>query len=165
MVMHYTTPGGYRRLKERLEKAREAYFRVCASNEEAAGAGDSSVWHDNFAYEENQRQMHQLARRVRDLEALLGRIEVVRLRPTAPDTVRIGSRVRFRFDEDDQDQVLFIAGYDDGDPAQHRISYNSPLARALMGSQEGDLVTFRVGGRIREVEVLEILPPPPEELT
>ena len=65
-----TSRAGYQRLLDTLQAAKRRYDVVCASNEEAAGAGDSSVWHDNFAYEDNQRQMHQLARRVRDLQHL-----------------------------------------------------------------------------------------------
>ena len=64
-----TTPAGLRRLNQRLAAARQRYLDICADNEDAAGAGDTSVWHDNFAYEENQRQMHALARRLRDMQA------------------------------------------------------------------------------------------------
>ncbi len=165
MARYYTTPGGYRRLRERLDKARQAYFDVCASNEEAAGAGDSSVWHDNFAYEENQRQMQALSRRVRDLERLLGRLEVAPVPATPADSVRLGTRVRIRYEDTGKEKVLFIAGYDDGDIAEHRISYNSPLGRLLIGKEEGDVVTARFGSREQTIEVLEILPPPPEEVT
>ena len=163
--MYYTTQGGYRRLRERLEKAREAYFKVCASNEEAAGAGDSSVWHDNFAYEENQRQMQALAHRVHELEVILSQLQLVTVHATPPEAVSIGTRVRIRFVDDDREQTLFIGGYDDGEPAASRISYQSPLAQALMGKEEGDLFSARIGPRVRRIEVLDLLPPPPEEVS
>ena len=69
-----TTAAGQQRTASRLNKVRDAYDAVCASNGAAAEAGDNSVWHDNFDYEENQRQMHQLARRFRDLEDAMRRI-------------------------------------------------------------------------------------------
>ncbi len=163
--MYYTTPGGYRRLRERLEKAREAYFQVCATNEEAAGAGDSSVWHDNFAYEENQRQMQALARRVRDLENLCSQVQIAPVPASPPAEVRIGTRVRIRVDENDTEQALFIGGYDDGDPSQGRVSYNSPLAQALMGREPGDVFEARIGPRTRIIEIVELLPPPEEEIS
>ena len=49
-----TSRGGYARLQQRLQEALDSYNAVCATNAEAADAGDSSVWHDNFAYEENR---------------------------------------------------------------------------------------------------------------
>ncbi len=159
----YTTPGGHRRLCRRIEEARSAYASVCQSNEEAAGAGDSSVWHDNFAYEENQRQMHQLARRVRDLEGLLAGVAVVPLPTDAPETVRLGATVVVEPEPEGPEQRWFIAGYDDGNPALGRISYNSPLATALLGAQEGDRVAVRAARGRRFFEVVEILAPGTED--
>ena len=136
---------------------RAAWFALCATNEDAAGSGDSSVWHDNFAYEENQRQMHQLAHRVRELEAYVDRMEVVPTCTEAPETVRVGSRVRVIFDGDEQDRTFAIAGFADGDPTSGRVSYTSPLARSLVGAREGDLRQVRVGSRTRNVEIQEVL--------
>ncbi len=82
--VYYLTPAGRVRLRHRIHEARLAHEAICASNGEAAEAGDSSVWHDNFAYEENQRQMHQLARRVRTLEEILTSAAEVCSRPGAP---------------------------------------------------------------------------------
>ncbi|MFM7200040.1 MAG: GreA/GreB family elongation factor, partial [Myxococcota bacterium] len=124
----------------------------------------SSVWHDNFAYEENQRQMHQLAARVRELEQVIARLQLVPVNGQRPDTVRVGVSVRVQYEEEGREQVLFIGGYEDGDPAMDRISYNSPLARVLLGRGIGDVVKLQLGAKARTVEVLELLPPPREEL-
>lgn len=160
----YTTPAGFRRLLQKLEKAKAAYYEVCASNEEAAGAGDSSVWHDNFAYEENQRQMHQLAARVRELEQVIARLQLVPIQNQRLDAVRIGLSVRVHYEEEGREQVLFIGGYEDGDPSMDRISYNSPLAKALLGKTSGEVIKLQLGPKVRTIEVLELLPPPREEL-
>jgi len=164
MDKFYTTPAGYRRLLQRLEKARAAYFQVCASNEEAAGAGDSSVWHDNFAYEENQRQMHQLAQRIRELEMLQSRMQLVPVSQERLELIRIGACVRVRYEEDAREQTVFIGGYEDGEPAADRISYNSPLAKALLGRRPGEQIEAQIGARRRSLEIVELLPPPREEL-
>ena len=76
-----TTQHGLERTRARLAGALAEYERIVAGNAEAADAGDSSVWHDNFAYEENQRQMHQWARRIRDLREMIRRMEIVRPDP------------------------------------------------------------------------------------
>jgi len=150
------TPNGIRRLRQRIAKARAAYKEVCDSNEDAAGSGDSSVWHDNFAYEENQRQMHQLAKRVRDLEVVLAAAVVVPSDERRLDQVRVGTWVSCQDDRTPNPRRFFIAGYDDGEPSLGRISYNSPMGRHLMGAQEGDVLEVFLAGRRTELEVLEV---------
>ena len=160
----YTTPAGLRRLRQRLAAARAAYFEVCDSNEDAAGAGDSSVWHDNFAYEENQRLMHQLARRIKDLEVLINQVQIVRPAAAAPDRVAMGARVELHFLDDDSKATYLIAGWEDGDPEAGRLSYASPLGRALIGAEEGEVRLVRLARQVREVEVAGILAAPDEEV-
>ena len=160
----YTTPAGFRRLQKRIAAARRAYLDVCATNEDAAGSGDSSVWHDNFAYEENQRQMHQLAARVAELERAVAAMHLVPPASAAPNRVRVGCRVTVTFLDDDSTRLLYVAGFDDGDPKQGRVSYTAPLARVLLGAEEGDVRSFRHAGRERDVEITELLPAPAAEL-
>lgn len=152
-----TTPAGLRRFQDRLKDAIESYDRVVSTNAEAADAGDSSVWHDNFAYEENQRQMHQWARRIRDLRQTLTRMEVISP-PTCPERVQVGCMVVLCNLDDDTEHTYIIAGYEDGDLSQHRLSYTAPLARALIGGEEGEVRSLRVGGRDRRFEILAIDP-------
>lgn len=161
----FLTQAGLHRLRGRIGEARAAYLAVCADNGDAAQAGDSSVWHDNFAYEENQRQMHRLARRVRDLEELLARTKVVPAcaSTTSPTRVQLGVQVRLRYLEEDRELTLYIAGYDDGDPQAGRISYTAPLAVRLLGAEPGEIRTLREGGRSRQIEVAALLPAPGEE--
>lgn len=152
----YLTPGGARRLFKRVDAARAAYKEVCDDNPEAAQAGDSSVWHDNFAFEENQRKMHMLARQVRDLERKAAAATIMAIPKGEVLQVGLGSRVSYQLSGEDKEKMAWIAGHDDGNPAKGRISYNSPLGLALLGAKEGDLREMRVGGGFREVEVLGI---------
>jgi transcription elongation GreA/GreB family factor len=158
----YTTERGYRRFLARIAKARADYDVVVASNSDAADAGDNSVWHDNFAYEENQRQMHQLARRVRDLEGLARRITVVPPRARF-ERVTVGCAVTLDDDEGRSERVV-IGGYEDSDTAFRRVAYTAPLGQALLGAEEGDARTLQLAGRVREVTVITIEPARPEEL-
>lgn len=160
----FLTGAGMQRLRNRIAEARSAYMAVCADNENAAQAGDNCVWHDNFAYEENQRQMHRLAKRVRDLEELQARACVVPACSTAAEQVKLGTRVQLRFPTDQREVTLFIAGYDDGDPKEGRLSYTAPLAVQLIGARKGEFREIREAGRRREVEILAVLPASQEEL-
>ena len=152
------TPAGARRVRARIEDARAQYLAVCASNEEAAGAGDSSVWHDNFAYEENQRQMHQLARRVRDLEALLARARVVDLPVSAPEGVRLGTVITFDPVDAGPSRRLLLTGMDDGRLSAGRVAYNSPLGQALVGLEIGDVIELGLNGQRAEYEITGLRP-------
>lgn len=156
-VRYYLTPAGRARLAVRAAAAREAYMKVSADNPEALESGDTSGWHDNFAFEENMRQMHQLARRVRDLEEILLLAEVVPPHPN-PDRAYIGTRVHWRFADEPQARVSVIAGYDDGDVDLGRLSYNSPLGRCIVGAEPGESREFYNNGQRREVEILAVEP-------
>lgn len=159
----YTTPAGHRRYIDRIRDARRAYDEVCAGNEAAAEAGDNSVWHDNFAYEENQRQMHALARRLRDMQAMSKRMTIVRP-PVDPERVCLGAGVVIEDLDTGERERWVIAGYEDGDPTSRRLSYIAPLAQGLMGAEEGDERVIDTGRGTRRVEVVSIDAAEPGEL-
>ena len=159
------TPRSLERLIKRIDEARAAYKAVCDDNPAAREAGDSSVWHDNFAFEENQRLMHQLAHRVRELERILSNAEVIQPVKNQPERVVVGSSVTYCFEDDDVERTLYISGYEDGDPKNGRISYNSPLAMQLLGARPGDEVEVTIGGRKRTIEIISVGPAPDSELT
>lgn len=154
---YYLTPMGRVRLEQRAAAAREAYMKVCADNPDALESGDTSGWHDNFAFEENLRQMHQLARRVRELEEILQFAEVVPPHPS-PDRAYIGTRVCWRYADEEQERVALIAGYDDGDADRGRLSYNSPLGRCIVGAEPGESREFWNNGTRREIEIVAVEP-------
>jgi len=157
------TPAGLRRLRKRLADAENAYAAICASNPEAAEAGDSSVWHDNFAYEENQRQMHQWARRVRDLRAQLASVDLATPEPR-PVLVSVGCRVEVSDTREGRIHRYVLAGIDDGDLSAGRVACNSPLGAALLGAICGEVREVRAGSGVRELEVTAI-EQAPEELS
>jgi transcription elongation factor GreA len=153
------TPDGMERLQQRLERTLHEYRAVCDDNPAALESGDSSGWHDNFAFEENQRQMQRLALRIRELQRLLERAEVVPPLAREPARVIIGASVVYTLD-DGEARRAWICGYNDGDPRQGRLSYNSPLGRALIGMEPGEARQVTVAGRELTLELLEIGPTP-----
>ncbi len=152
----YLTPGGVERLRRRIAATRAAYQAICDDNPAALESGDTSGWHDNFAFEENQRQMHQLSRQVRELETLLGRAAVVPLPGVVEERVILGSRARWRFLDEAVARASWISGWDDGDPDRGRVSYNSPIGAALVGAEPGEERELRTAGTLRKIEVLDV---------
>jgi transcription elongation factor GreA len=153
---YFFSRGGLERLQQRIAEARRAYKVICDDNPAAAEAGDSCVWHDNFAFEENQRQMHQLARRVHDLEAIFAAATLITTAEAPRDRAFIGTRVTYRIDEQDAPRSCVLVGWDDGDPRQGRLSYNSPLGAALFGAHPGEAREALIAGKLRTVEVLDV---------
>lgn len=80
------------------------------------------------------------------------RVTAILAPPPPPDEVAFGSRVRFTLDG--TERTIAIVGDDEADPAASRIAFSAPLARALIGSGEGDMLAF--GGRDDAIEVLEV---------
>lgn len=80
-------------------------------------------------------------------------------RPTAPDpddpAVQFGSRVSYRGD-DDETRTVVITGEDEADPAEGRIAWTAPVARALTGAEPGGSVTLQLRGAPVELEVLSV---------
>jgi transcription elongation factor GreA len=153
---YYFLRDGIERLHLRLTAAKAAHKAACDLTPEAREAGDSSVWHDNFAFEDNQRQIHQLARRVRDLEAVLHSSTVVERPRGQPAEVVLGARLTYRYEDDAVLRTCELASYDDGDAQAGRVSYNSPLGRHLLGTRAGDQLEVMTGGRRRTLEVVAI---------
>lgn len=150
-----TTRAGYDRLQERLQAALEAYDKVCAENAYAAGDGDTSVWHDNFAYEHNQREMHRLARRIIDIKKILENIKVVGA-DSSPKTAQVGCIVTLRDSEENKEWHFEIAGYEDGNIEQGRVSYNTPLMQKIVDGKKGDQYELFLDGRDRDLTITAI---------
>lgn len=151
MTEKLTTKNGYARLQSRLQKALSAYDAVCATNAHAAGDGDTSVWHDNFAYEHNQREMHKWARRITDLKNLLAEVRVVA--PPPPTAAQLGHEITLRDKSENKEWKFEIAGYDDGDADRGRVSYTAPLLREIIGAEPGDEREVFLSGKQRTVVV------------
>jgi transcription elongation GreA/GreB family factor len=94
-----------------------------------------------------------LAEAKRDLRYWQTRRATAELAPApAGDEVAFGTRVRFRLDG--AERTLAIVGDDESDPPNGYLGFSAPLAKAMLGACEGDLVDF--AGRAEAIEVLEI---------
>jgi transcription elongation GreA/GreB family factor len=156
-----TTPAGQRRLLQRLATARAQYDAIVATNPEAAEAGDNCVWHDNFAYEENQRRMHAAARAVHDLRALVAHVQVVSVPPRL-ERVGLGARVTVERSDTGAIETWTIAGIEDGELEARRVSYTAPFARALLGAEEGETRVIVSEQKRYEVTVIGLEASPDE---
>ena len=120
----------------------------------AAGNGDRS---ENGDYIYGKKRLREIDRRIRFLTRRLDMAEVVD--PAAPreDDQRIffGATVTFA-NQKGEEKTVSIVGVDEIDTSRGYISWISPMARALIKAQEGDLVTLRAPGGTEELEILEV---------
>lgn len=152
---NYITPAGHARLKEEFEhlvkRERPHVVEIVAW---AASNGDRS---ENGDYIYGKRRLREIDRRIRFLTKRLDIAEVVDpLRQGDNDQIFFGARVTVA-DEDGQESTYTIVGVDEADVARGRVSWISPLARALIKSREGDSIRFQSPLGIRELEIVEVL--------
>lgn len=151
---NYITPGGYARIKEELDHLlRTERPHVVEVVHWAASNGDRS---ENGDYLYGKKRLREIDRRIRFLTKRLDLAEVVDpARQANPDQVFFGATVTIS-DEEGCEQTYQIVGVDETDFSRNRISWVSPLARALLKAREGDQVRFQSPAGWREIEVVGI---------
>ena len=151
---NYITPGGYARIKTELDYLlRTDRPQVVEAVHWAALNGDRS---ENGDYIYGKRRLREIDRRIRFLTKRLDLAEVVDpARQENAEQVFFGATITLR-DEQGQEQSYQIVGVDETDFARGRISWVSPLARAVLKAREGDLVRFQSPAGWREIEVVTI---------
>ena len=150
---NYISPAGYARLKAELkslvELERPEVVRTVAW---AASLGDRS---ENADYIYGKKRLREIDRRVRFLIKRLEAAEVVRSAGRETDQVFFGATVLFR-NSSRKSQTVTIVGVDEVDPAKGKVSWISPVARALLKAREGDSVTLRTPAGEERLEILEV---------
>jgi transcription elongation factor GreA len=121
--------------------------------EEARAHGDLS---ENAEYHAAKERQGQIEMQIADIEDRLSRAQVIDPKTLSGDRVVFGATVRL-IDENDKEIVYQIVGETEADAKVGRISYNSPLGRALIGRSLGDEVEFSApsGDRYFEIAAVE----------
>lgn len=150
---YYMTPAGYARLRSELKQLVEVERpEVVRTVSWAASNGDRS---ENGDYIYGKRRLREIDRRVRFLIRRLENSEVVNSAGRDSDQVFFGATVDVRA-KDGAGRTVTIVGLDEVDTARGRISWISPMAKALIKAREGDVVTLRTPGGVEELEILEV---------
>jgi len=156
---NYMTPEGHKRMKEELlrliDVERPEVVRVVSW---AASNGDRS---ENGDYIYGKRRLREIDRRIRFLTKRLDLAEVVD--PSVhhgSDQVFFGATVTYENQAGEQHTVT-IVGIDELDPLNGKISWISPVARALTKAREGDSVVLKTPAGLDELTILEVSYPAP----
>ena len=156
---NYITPHGYQRIREELlqliDTERPEVVKIVHW---AASNGDRS---ENGDYIYGKRRLREIDRRIRFLTKRLDLAEVVD--PSihqGSDQVFFGATVTY-LNSAGVEQTITIVGIDELDPLKGKISWVSPVARALTKSREGDVVTLTTPAGVDELEILSVTYPSP----
>ncbi|MCW3796952.1 transcription elongation factor GreA [Sphingomonas sp. BN140010] len=146
---------GYRQLEEELKRLKTERPEVVDAIEEARAHGDLS---ENAEYHAAKERQGQIEAHIADIEDRLARALVIDPTTLSGDKVVFGATVSLK-DEDDKPVRYQLVGQQEADAKVGRISYNSPLGRALIGRQVGEEVevTTPSGDRYYEIERIEFV--------
>ncbi len=145
------TPSGLLRLKAELKKLKAVDRpRIVKEIAEARSHGDIS---ENAEYHAAKEKQSHIEGRITQVEHWIASAEVIDVSKLSGDRVVFGATVHLT-DSQTGDEVLYrIVGELEADLKQGKISVTSPIARALIGKVEGDVVRVRAPGGEREYEV------------
>jgi transcription elongation factor GreA len=146
---------GAESMRAELKKLKsESRPNVIKAIAEARSHGDLS---ENAEYHAAREQQGFIEGRIQDLEAKLSNAEIIDVTTvTAAGRVVFGATVELE-DEDSGARVTYqIVGEDEADIKAHRISVGSPIARALVGKEEGDVVSVAAPGGTRSYEIIAV---------
>ncbi len=148
------TPEGLRKLEQELEhlktvKRREVAERIKVARE----FGDIS---ENSEYEEAKNEQAFIEGRIATLEKMLRHARVVADDEVDPRQVNIGSTVTLRDSETGEVVSYMIVGSSEADPRQSRISYQSPVGKAVMGRVVGSVVEVRLPSGLARYEIVGV---------
>lgn len=152
-VKNYITPAGYARMKAELKQLLDVERpEVVGIVHWAASNGDRS---ENGDYIYGKKRLREIDRRIRFLIKRLEIAEVVGSRGQEHDRVFFGATVTVS-DRAGAKRCVSIVGMDEVDPARGRVSWISPIAKALLKARAGDTVTLRTPSGVEELDVVEI---------
>jgi transcription elongation factor GreA len=148
------TPKGYQALKERLYQLKEEEMpKISREIGRARELGDLS---ENAEYHAAKEKQGILAAQIRDMEDKLSRFEIIDPAKLSGTRVIFGATVTIMDPDTDEEQTLQIVGQDEADTKLNKISYTSPLAKALIGRELDDEVVVNTPRGRKEYLLMKV---------
>ncbi len=143
----------YRKLSEELDQLKsEERAKIAKIIDTARELGDLK---ENAEYHSAKEQQGLMEARIAELTDLTGRAQVIDPSKLAHERVSFGSTVVL-IDEDDEEITYTIVGVQESNPSKGLISIESPMARALLGKEEGDVVEIQLPAGLKSFDIEEI---------
>ncbi|MFC3606288.1 transcription elongation factor GreA [Stutzerimonas tarimensis] len=149
------TVQGAQALEEELKHLKSVLRpQITQAIAEARELGDLK---ENAEYHAAREQQGMVEARIRDIEGRLQNAQVIDI-ASIPHTGKVifGTTVDIANVETDETVTYQIVGDDESDIKQGKLSVSSPIARALVGKEEGDVVTVKTPSGVVEYEIVEV---------
>ena len=137
-------------LKTLKEETRPAVIKAIA---EAREHGDLS---ENAEYHAAREKQSFTEGRIKELEGIIGRADVIDPAKMSGDTIKFGATVQIVDEDTDEEKTYQIVGEPEADIDSGKLNMRSPLARGLIGKEEGDSVEINTPGGGRSYEILSV---------
>ncbi len=148
------TPQGLKKIEDELEMLKTVKRREVAEKiKQAISFGDLS---ENSEYDEAKNEQAQVEERINKLENMLRKAVVIDEKNIKTDVVNVGAIVQVKDLEFDETIEYTIVGSTEADPYELKISNESPVGSALIGSKIGDIVEVQIPDGVTKYEVLKI---------
>ena len=145
---------GVKKLEEELEYLKTVKRKeITEKIKVALGYGDLS---ENSEYDEAKNEQAFVEGRIIQLENMLKNASVIDESEISTDVVSVGSIVKVKDYEFDEEVEYSIVGSAEADPMEFKISNESPVGSALMGKKLGEIIEVTVPGGISKFEILGI---------
>jgi transcription elongation factor GreA len=148
------TPEGYEKLKQEIEflsnaKRREVADRIRVARE----FGDIN---ENAEYDDAKNEQAMLEHRIATLQERLLAARVIEKGEVTTHVVSIGSRVRLKDMDANETVEYHVVGSAEANPAEHKLSNESPVGKAIMGRKKGEVVEVSAPRGALKFKILDI---------
>ena len=149
------TPEGLKKLKAELEELKTTRRREVATRiKEAREFGDIS---ENSEYDDAKNEQGMLEQKISQIEERIRRATVIDHKKLDTSTVSVGVKVHVKDQKSGDSRKFQLVGSAEANPAEEKLSHESPIGRALMGRKRGDVVSVEVPrGPKRELKITKI---------
>ncbi len=145
---------GLKKLEEELEFLKSSKRREIADKiKQAMTYGDIS---ENAEYDEAKNEQAHLENRIAQLESMLKHAKVIDEDDVNTEKVSIGSKVRLKYYDTDEEVTYYIVGSTEADPGKNKISNESPVGSSLIGHSSGETIEAKVPDGIIKFKILSI---------
>ncbi|MEZ5692135.1 MAG: transcription elongation factor GreA [Rickettsiales bacterium] len=145
---------GYARLEAELKQLKSTDRpAIISAISEARAHGDLK---ENAEYHAAKEKQSFIEGRIKELEAVISRADVIDVKSLACDKVKFGATVKLVDEDSEEESTYQIVGEYEADINKNLISITAPIARAMIGKEEGDSIEVRTPKGSKSYEILEI---------
>jgi transcription elongation factor GreA len=151
----FLTQEGLGKLEQELEMLKTVRRREVAERiKQAIEFGDIS---ENSEYEDAKNEQAFIEGRILTLEKMLRNAKVIEHVEKDSNVVHIGARISLKDMEHGDEYEYTIVGSAEADPTKNRISFESPVGKAIMGKKEGEIVEINVPAGKVKFKILSVI--------